>query len=49
MVVPREAWDLTKVPDHLRPTFRVVAEDGSVVAQGKDLVALKEQLGQPDR
>ena len=45
VVVPREAWDLTKVPDHLRPTFRVLAEDGSVVAQGKDLVALKEQLG----
>jgi ATP-dependent helicase HrpA len=45
VVVPREAWDLTKVPDHLRPTFRVVAEDGSVVARGKDLVLLKEGLG----
>jgi ATP-dependent helicase HrpA len=44
VVVPREAWDWTKVPDHLRPTFRVVAEDGSVVASGKDLEALKAPL-----
>jgi ATP-dependent helicase HrpA len=44
VVVPREAWDWAKVPDHLRPTFRVVAEDGSVVATGKDLEALKAAL-----
>jgi ATP-dependent helicase HrpA len=44
VVVPRDAWDTTKVPDHLLPTFRVVAEDGSVVAQGKDLDALKAPL-----
>ena len=44
VVVPREAWDPTKVPDHLRPTFRVVGEDGEVVAAGKDLDALKAPL-----
>ena len=44
VVVPRDAWDWSKVPDHLRPTFRVVAEDGSVVGEGKDLEALKEPL-----
>ena len=27
--VPEEAWDLAKVPEHLRPTFRVVDDDGS--------------------
>ena len=44
VVVPRDAWDWAKVPDHLRPTFRVVDEDGGVVAQGKDLEALKAPL-----
>ena len=44
VVVPREAWDLDKVPSHLRPTFRVVADDGTVVGQGKDLEALKAPL-----
>ena len=42
--VPREAWDLTKVPAHLQPTFRVVAEDGAEAASGKDLEALKAPL-----
>ncbi|HSE09303.1 MAG TPA: ATP-dependent RNA helicase HrpA [Nocardioidaceae bacterium] len=44
VVVPREAWDWTKVPDHLRPTFRVVDEKGAVVGEGKDLEALKAPL-----
>ena len=44
VVVPRDAWDWTKVPAHLRPTYRVVADDGSVVSTGKDLARLKEPL-----
>ena len=42
--VPAEAWDWAKVADHLRPTFRVVDESGGVVAEGKDLGALKAPL-----
>ncbi len=42
--VPRDAWDLSKVPEHLRPTFRVVDADGGVVGEGKDLEKLKEPL-----
>ncbi|GAA1478277.1 ATP-dependent RNA helicase HrpA [Nocardioides aestuarii] len=42
--VPRDAWDWSKVADHLRPTFRVVGEDGGEQARGKDLEALKEPL-----
>jgi ATP-dependent helicase HrpA len=42
--VPRSAWDWTKVPDHLRPTFRVVDAAGKVVGEGKDLEMLKEPL-----
>ena len=29
VVVPREAWDWAKVPEHLRPTFRVVDDAGA--------------------
>ena len=44
VVVPRDAWDFSRVPDHLRLTFRVLDEDGGTLASGKDLVALKESL-----
>jgi ATP-dependent helicase HrpA len=44
VVVPREAWDWTKVPEHLRPTFRIVDDRGGEQARGKDLEALKEPL-----
>ncbi len=44
VVVPREAWDWSKVPDHLRPTYRVVDDAGREQARGKDLEALKEPL-----
>ncbi|QCX26611.1 ATP-dependent RNA helicase HrpA [Nocardioides jishulii] len=42
--VPREAWDLDKLPAHLRPTFKVVGDNGKVAAAGKDLDALKAPL-----
>ena len=44
VVVPREAWDWAKVPEHLRPTYRVVDDDGTEQARGKDLEALKAPL-----
>ncbi len=44
VVVPREAWDWSKVAEHLRPTYRVVDEAGAEQARGKDLEALKEPL-----
>ncbi len=44
VVVPRDAWDWSKVPGHLRPTFRVLDDRGKVVAEGKDLEALKAPL-----
>jgi ATP-dependent helicase HrpA len=44
VVVPHDAWDVARVPDHLRMTFLVEDEDGVVVAQGKDLEAVKQQL-----
>jgi ATP-dependent helicase HrpA len=44
VVVPRDAWDWAKVPDHLRPTYRVVDDAGDEQARGKDLEALKAPL-----
>ncbi|WGL51805.1 ATP-dependent RNA helicase HrpA [Nocardioides sp. BP30] len=42
--IPREAWDWARVPEHLRPTYRVVDEAGRERARGKDLAALKAPL-----
>ncbi|MDP9442698.1 MAG: ATP-dependent RNA helicase HrpA, partial [Actinomycetota bacterium] len=43
-VIPPDAWQLDRVPEHLKMTFRVVDEDGRALAQGKDLEALRERL-----
>ncbi|MCK0176066.1 ATP-dependent RNA helicase HrpA [Mycolicibacterium sp. F2034L] len=48
VTVPLEAFDLSKVPPHLRVTFAVEA-DGAEVARGKDLENLQEQLAAPVR
>ena len=42
-------FDWTKVPDHLRMTFRIVDENGVVVATGKDLDDLRDRLGGAQR
>ncbi len=42
--VPEDAWAWDKVPDHLRPTFRVLDEHGRQIGTGKDLEALKQPL-----
>jgi len=44
VTVPREAWDWSAVPDHLKLTFRVVDDRHKLIAEGKDLEALKESL-----
>jgi ATP-dependent helicase HrpA len=44
VVVPREAWDWSKVPSHLQPTYRVLDDEGAERARGKDLDALKAPL-----
>ncbi|HEY0716518.1 MAG TPA: ATP-dependent RNA helicase HrpA [Streptosporangiaceae bacterium] len=41
--VPRDAWDPARLPAHLRPTFQVT-DGGKVLAEGKDLEALKRQV-----
>jgi len=44
VLVPRDAWDWSKVPAHLRPTFRIVDDAGHERSRGKDLEALKAPL-----
>ncbi len=41
--VPRDAWDLDKLPPHLRITIRVTDGD-RVVAEGKDVAELQRRL-----
>ncbi|WP_412740781.1 ATP-dependent RNA helicase HrpA [Krasilnikovia sp. MM14-A1259] len=43
-VVPRDAWRPDQVPEHLRMNFRVVAEDGAVLGEGRDLEVLRRSL-----
>jgi ATP-dependent helicase HrpA len=41
--VPRDAWDLSKLPPHLRITVRVTDGD-RVLAEGKDVAGLQREL-----
>ncbi len=49
VLVPIDAFDLDKLPPHLRVTFAVESPDGTEVARGKDLTALQERLASPAR
>ena len=42
--VPAGAWSLEALPPHLRVTFRVEDEQGRLVAEGKDLEAVRAQV-----
>lgn len=44
VTVPDEAWDITQLATHLRFNFKVVDEQGNVIAQGRSLALLKQQL-----
>ncbi|WP_233211467.1 ATP-dependent RNA helicase HrpA [Mycobacterium sp. shizuoka-1] len=44
ILVPITAFDLDKLPAHLRVTFAVERADGTEVARGKDLEVLQRQL-----
>ncbi len=47
VLVPIEAFDLEKIPAHLRVTFAVEGTDGGEIARGKDLKALRARLAGP--
>ncbi|HSY15371.1 MAG TPA: DUF3418 domain-containing protein, partial [Jatrophihabitantaceae bacterium] len=49
VLVPRADFDLDKLPPHLRIGFAVEDEQGRLLAEGHDLVALRERLAEPVR
>lgn len=49
ILVPIDAFDLEKLPPHLRVTFAVEGADGSVVSRGKNLDELQRKLAAPTR
>jgi ATP-dependent helicase HrpA len=49
VLVPLEAFDAAKVPAHLRLTFAVEDERGTVIARGDDLATLQAELAAPVR
>jgi ATP-dependent helicase HrpA len=44
VLIEPEDWDWSRIPEHLRMTFRVVDDSGKTVAESKDLARLKERL-----
>ncbi len=42
--IPRDAWDLARLPSHLRMTFRIEDAAGEAIAEGHGLDALREQV-----
>ncbi|MEO3759631.1 ATP-dependent RNA helicase HrpA [Mycobacterium sp. B14F4] len=49
ILVPLDAFDLDRLPSHLRVTVAVESADGSEIARGKDLETLQHQLEAPVR
>ncbi|MDH4307453.1 MAG: ATP-dependent RNA helicase HrpA [Acidimicrobiia bacterium] len=44
-----DAFDLDRVPEHLRPLIRIIGDNGEVLASGPDLRRLRDGLDSPAR
>ena len=44
--LPADALVVDRLPDHLRPIFRVVTDDGDMIVQGRNLATLRGQLAE---
>ncbi|MCW2606664.1 MAG: ATP-dependent helicase, partial [Frankiales bacterium] len=44
VLIGPDDWDLSTLPPHLRPTYRVLDADGRQVAEGQDLAELRRRL-----
>lgn len=49
VLLSADAFDLTKLPAHLRVTFAVESSDGTEIARGKNLAALQDRLASSAR
>jgi ATP-dependent helicase HrpA len=47
--VPKDAWDVARVPPHLNMNIRVVDADGKELAMSRDFAALKAQFADASR
>ncbi|HHM04208.1 MAG TPA: ATP-dependent RNA helicase HrpA [Gammaproteobacteria bacterium] len=45
MEIPPQAWQADRLPDHLHMNFRIIDEQGTTVAQGRDLRQLQQREG----
>ena len=45
VLIPHDAWDLSRLPEHLRMNFRVVDSDGRVLGEGRRLAPLQHKFG----
>jgi ATP-dependent helicase HrpA len=43
--IPEDAWRPEELPDHLRMNFRLLDETGRRIADGRDLVRLRQEYG----
>jgi ATP-dependent helicase HrpA len=43
--IPKDAFQLDKLPPHLRVNYRIVDGDGKMLTEGRDLDAIRESLG----
>jgi ATP-dependent helicase HrpA len=44
--LPPDAWQESAVPEHLKPTIKLLGEDGKLLKASQDLKALKQQFSQ---
>ncbi len=44
ITIPEDAWELSSIPAHLKMNFKVVADSGKTVQQGRSLALLKQGL-----
>ena len=44
IAIPEDAWRLEALPDYLRMRVQVIDAKGKILAQGRDLAAIQEQL-----
>ncbi|MGH8534515.1 MAG: DUF3418 domain-containing protein, partial [Gammaproteobacteria bacterium] len=45
VLIPHDAWDASRLPEHLRMNLRVVDGEGRVLGEGRRLGPLQRQLG----
>ncbi|MGH8509952.1 MAG: DUF3418 domain-containing protein, partial [Gammaproteobacteria bacterium] len=45
VLIPHDAWDASRLPEHLRMNFRVVDGEGRVLGEGRRLGPLQRQFG----